>query len=194
MEKAQSPQAPNQSSFLDRWADEVLAAQPLSTPDNNRVTQTTGVPTTPPHVAPAPTTPPPATPTAATQPAQGNVMRDYHDLQNFAEGRNFTVTSTTGGRHNAGSVHGSGCAVDVRTRDRTTQEVDQLIEDARGEGITVRDERTQPAGQAVWSGPHVHLQIPPANRQADGTCFEPQPATPQPAQAPAPAQGPVIRP
>lgn len=178
MEKAEF-----QSSFLDRWANDLLRVQP-TTPTANAVTQTPAVSsnpqTTPTNVLPQPV----ATPSAAQ--TEQNQIRDYHGLQEFAEGQNFTVTSTTGGTHNVGSVHGSGCAVDVRTRDRTPEEVEEMITNAHDQGITVRDERTRPAGQAVWSGPHVHLQVPSENRQANGTCFDhPPTAQPTPAQAPA---------
>jgi uncharacterized Zn-binding protein involved in type VI secretion len=86
-------------------------------------------------------------------------MRDHRDLSNYAQSQGFTVTSTTGGTHNPGSAHGAGRAIDVRTRDKTDAEVDAFIADARRRGIHVRDERSRPPGQAVWSGPHVHLEI-----------------------------------
>jgi hypothetical protein len=84
----------------------------------------------------------------------------YIDLYFFAISWGFDVTSTTGGAHNPGSVHSLGRAVDVRTRDRTDAQVDAFIDAARSSGIRVRDERTRPAGQRVWSGPHVHLSLP----------------------------------
>ncbi len=80
-------------------------------------------------------------------------------LINFARSRGFTVTSTTGGRHNPGSAHYRGRAIDVRTRDKTPQQVEQFIRDARAAGYRVRDERRRPAGQRVWSGPHLHLEF-----------------------------------
>jgi hypothetical protein len=85
--------------------------------------------------------------------------KDWRDLKRFAEGEGFTVTSTTGGQHNVGSKHGRGLAVDVRTRDKSTAQCNALIAKAKAEGITVRDERTKPAGQKVWSGPHIHLEL-----------------------------------
>jgi hypothetical protein len=80
-------------------------------------------------------------------------------LVEFAQARGFTVTSTTGGQHNPGSKHGQGRAIDVRTRDKSDAEVEAFIAEARADGITVYDERTKPPGQAVWSGPHLHLEI-----------------------------------
>lgn len=46
-------------------------------------------------------------------------VKPLDDLVSFAQDRGATVTSTTGGRHNAGSLHGQGKAIDVRTKDRT---------------------------------------------------------------------------
>lgn len=181
MEKAEPSTTQVKPSFLDQWADQFLkTTQPTVSAAPLNQSQSTPV------AAPS-TTPTPQPTTTATTPAQ-NQIRDYHGLQEFAEGQDFTVTSTTGGTHNVGSVHSSGCAVDVRTRDKTPEEVEEMITSARDQGITVRDERTRPAGQAVWSGPHVHLQVPPENRQANGTCFD------LPTAQPTPAQGPAIRP
>lgn len=85
--------------------------------------------------------------------------KDWKDLKRFAEGEGFTVTSTTGGKHNVGSKHGRGLAIDVRTRNKTTAQCNSFIAKAKSEGIIVRDERTKPAGQKVWSGPHIHLEL-----------------------------------
>lgn len=80
-------------------------------------------------------------------------------LEGWVASEGFEVTSgyDTDG-HNTGSLHGAGWAVDVRTRDRTPEEVEELMSKARAAGFVVRDERTRPAGQAKWDGPHVHLQ------------------------------------
>jgi len=85
---------------------------------------------------------------------------DAAGLAQFAQQRGFVVTSTTGGSHNTGSAHYRGRAIDVRTRDHTPAQVDQFIREARAAGFRVRDERFPPPGQPVWSGPHVHLQVP----------------------------------
>lgn len=92
----------------------------------------------------------------ATVPQQ---FQSWRDLAAFAKSRGFTVTSTTGGGHNDGSKHYLGLAIDVRTRDKSPQEVAALIKEAQGLGIVVKDERTRPVGQKVWSGPHIHLEI-----------------------------------
>jgi hypothetical protein len=79
----------------------------------------------------------------------------WRDLSRFANQRGFHVTSTTGGRH-LGWAHRAGRAIDVRTRDHSTSEVNAFMRAARAAGITVIDERR--GGNAAWSGPHLHLQ------------------------------------
>ena len=79
----------------------------------------------------------------------------WRQLSQFAQSHGFTVTSTTGGRH-LGWAHRAGRAIDVRTRDHSSSEVDAFMRAARGAGITVIDERR--GGNSAWSGPHLHLQ------------------------------------
>ena len=84
--------------------------------------------------------------------AQGQTWRE---LSSFATERGFRVTSTTGGHH-LGWAHKAGHAIDVRTRDHTSTQVNTFMQDARSHGITVIDERR--GGNAAWSGAHIHLQ------------------------------------
>ena len=79
----------------------------------------------------------------------------WRELSQFATQRGFTVTSTTGGHH-LGWAHQAGRAVDVRTRDHSSSEINTFMRDARSQGITVLDERQ--GGNSAWSGPHLHLQ------------------------------------
>lgn len=95
----------------------------------------------------------------APKSAKASKPTSWQDLSKFAQDKGFTVTSTTGGKHNVGSKHGKGLAIDVRTRDKTPQQVAEFIKQARAAGIWVKDERTHPPGQKVWSGPHLHLEI-----------------------------------
>ncbi|MBA3499688.1 MAG: hypothetical protein M4D80_27745 [Myxococcota bacterium] len=81
--------------------------------------------------------------------------RTWRELSRFANAHGFTVTSSTGGRH-LGWAHRAGRAIDVRTRDHSNSEVNAFIRAARGQGITVIDERR--GGNSAWSGPHLHLQ------------------------------------
>lgn len=94
--------------------------------------------------------------------AGGPVFTTWLRLKRWAESRGLTVTSTTGGKHNPGSAHYRGLAIDVRTRDRTDAYIDAVIVQARQAGITVVDERKGPPRPGmVWSGPHLHLQAGP---------------------------------
>lgn len=81
-------------------------------------------------------------------------------LFSFAARHNLTVTSSTGGVHNPGSAHYQRRAIDVRSRGLLESTVAQIKAFAAAAGIRVRDERTWPAGQGVWDGPHLHLEIP----------------------------------
>jgi hypothetical protein len=79
----------------------------------------------------------------------------WRELSQFATDHGFHVTSSTGGHH-LGWAHAAGRAVDVRTRDHSSAEVNAFMRAARSQGITVIDERR--GGNAAWSGPHLHLQ------------------------------------
>lgn len=83
---------------------------------------------------------------------------DWQRLSEFAKARGFRVTSTTGGRHNVGSKHYRGMAIDVGTREKSPEEISSFMAAAQAAGIKVRDERSRPAGQKVWGGPHLHLE------------------------------------
>lgn len=81
-------------------------------------------------------------------------------MKNFADTWKLIVTSTTGGRHNKGSLHPLGRAIDVDSKGMSDDYVDRITQEAKRSGIQVIDERRRPAGQKVWSNPHLHLQIP----------------------------------
>jgi hypothetical protein len=88
------------------------------------------------------------------------ISKDSHKLlRAFAEQRGFYVTSDNTGKHNVGSKHYLGRAIDVRTHDKTQIQCEAFIAEAKAAGITVRDERVKPKGQKVWSGPHIHLEV-----------------------------------
>lgn len=86
-------------------------------------------------------------------------FKNFNDLVVLAKENGFTVTSTISGRHNPGSKHFRGLAIDVRTRDKTSKQCDDFIKLCRSLGLIVRDERTRPAGQKIWSGAHLHIEI-----------------------------------
>lgn len=87
------------------------------------------------------------------------IFKDYKDIAEFAKSEGFTVTSTTGGKHNKNSKHYKGLAVDLRTWNKTNAQIEAFIKKARSLGLIVRDERVRPKGQAVWGGAHLHLEI-----------------------------------
>lgn len=79
-------------------------------------------------------------------------------LKAFAKAHGFVVTSGSGGKHNEGNLHALWRAIDVRTRDKTDAEVEAFIRAARRAGYRVLDERKRPPHQAVWGGPHLHVE------------------------------------
>lgn len=84
----------------------------------------------------------------------------YKEISKFSRDNGFHVTSTTGGTHNKGSAHYDQRAVDVSVKGKNDQEVSNFMKAAKEHGYKVRDERTHPAGQKVWGGPHIHLEVP----------------------------------
>ncbi len=83
----------------------------------------------------------------------------YKDIVKVVQSMNFTVTSTTGGRHNPGSDHYKGRACDVRTKNKTNEQIEEFMQIMRDAGYNVLDERIRPFGR-VWSGPHIHISVP----------------------------------
>ncbi|MEF2156389.1 hypothetical protein V3390_09165 [Luteimonas sp. FXH3W] len=90
-----------------------------------------------------------------------------HSRQAFAGAVN-DVAKTVGGRitggmdeagHNTNSVHnGPTGAFDVGMGRETSEQQERIIAAYRADGrFNIRDERTRPPGQAVWSGPHIHI-------------------------------------
>jgi hypothetical protein len=48
----------------------------------------------------------------------------------------------------------------VSVKGKTERQINNFKDKAVGKGYKVRDERTRPPGQKVWSGPHIHLEVP----------------------------------
>ena len=82
----------------------------------------------------------------------------YKAMVRLAHKHGLQVTSTTGGKHNKGSLHARGRAIDVRTRGASSRSLNAFVRDAKKAGYQVMDERVRPRGQKVWSGPHIHIQ------------------------------------
>ncbi len=78
------------------------------------------------------------------------------DLINFAAERNFTVTSgrDSAAVHETRSRHGDGGALDLRTRDKTPEEVARAIREAQARGLRAAYERK---GQGRATGDHLHI-------------------------------------
>ncbi len=94
-----------------------------------------------------------------TRPQREKPPSRLNDLITFAEENKLKVGSTTGGRHNRGSKHYKGNAIDIAGSGAFTDEqVRQLSTAAASRGFLLRDERRRPKGQAVWGGPHVHIE------------------------------------
>jgi hypothetical protein len=76
-----------------------------------------------------------------------------------AEMFGFTVTGKNEKKnHNPGSRHYVGEAIDVRTMGRTNEDIAAFMAFMRSQGYIVVDERVRPKGQAVWGGPHIHVE------------------------------------
>lgn len=87
------------------------------------------------------------------------------DLISFVKEKGLTPGSTTGGRHNTGSKHYSGNAVDIKNSGSfSNEQVVGLKGGAAARGFLVRDERARPKGQKVWGGPHLHLEYAGGNQ------------------------------
>ena len=84
----------------------------------------------------------------------------YDDVLSVIEPHGGRITSTNGGRHNVGSTHYSGGAVDVGMGRETPEQQETIKAQLLAAGYEVRDERSRPRGQAVWSGPHLHITRP----------------------------------
>lgn len=111
---------------------------------------------------------------------------DY--LKQAAKDLGLTITSTTGGKHNPGSRHYTGEAIDIDHRNVTADKLAAL----RARGISVFDERqkTNPA----WSGAHYHLQFTAAQyakRMAEAAKISSR--TEQPSEVKKTVEGSVIK-
>ncbi len=84
----------------------------------------------------------------------------YDDVRSVIAPHGGRITSTNGGRHNVGSTHYSGGAVDVGMGRETPEQQETIKSQLLAAGYEVRDERSRTRGQAVWSGPHLHVTRP----------------------------------
>jgi len=102
--------------------------------------------------------PPAAAPRKSNRAPDGGTF--YGDVRSVIEPHGGRITSTNGGRHNVGSTHYSGGAVDVGMGRETPEQQETIKAQLLAAGYEVRDERSRPRGQVVWSGPHLHITRP----------------------------------
>jgi hypothetical protein len=109
---------------------------------------------------------------AANNYASTNTNFSLKSLIDFAKANKFDVTSTTGGKHNVGSKHYKGRAIDVRTKNKTPEQINQFMALARKAGFRVLDERVRPKGQKKWDGEHLHVELMKKGGQFGGQVIE----------------------
>ena len=108
------------------------------------------------------------------QKTNANVCKNtFLDIVPVVQSLGFVVTSTTRGHHNVHSKHYLGKAVDVRTRDKTDEQVHFLKLTIESMGYIFRDERERPLFQKIWHGQHIHIETP--NCVMYNTDFIPEP-------------------
>lgn len=93
-------------------------------------------------------------------------------LMAFAQQHGYHVTSSMGGQHNPGSLHYQGRAIDI-----ANQGVDynQLVAQAKANGYRVLNELHRMPGEAVWGGPHYHIDTGLSQQPASHTGMMPKP-------------------
>lgn len=85
---------------------------------------------------------------------------NYIEIKNIVTAMGWIVTADVGKKHNGGSKHYSGKAVDVSVRGRTEFHIAVLDEVLKNLGYYLFDERVRPKHQKIWTGPHLHIQVP----------------------------------
>lgn len=92
----------------------------------------------------------------------GDPSQWYASIGDIVKPFGGQIGSTTGGKHNIGSLHPGGNAVDIPLGDWrgiSPENQQAMIDRLQSQpGIRVRDERQRPPGQKEWSGPHLHVE------------------------------------
>ncbi len=100
---------------------------------------------------------PRATPRTKSASVNINLKDEMTDALSIAAKYGLTVTSGKDSRHNVGSAHYAGGAFDLRSNGVNPAVLETAMRELRSAGYYVKDERSKPAGQKVWSGSHVHV-------------------------------------
>lgn len=86
---------------------------------------------------------------------------NYIEVVEIVTKMGWIVTATNTGKHNGGSRHYVGKAVDLSVRNRTEFHIAVLVEVLKNQGYVLIDERKKPRRRGVvWTGPHLHIAIP----------------------------------
>lgn len=94
----------------------------------------------------------------------------YSAVEGILKPYGARVTSTTGDEHNVGSLHPSGAAMDIGVKEFDPARQEALLTALRADPrLYVVDERERPRGQAVWSAPHIHVEIRGARANRGGS-------------------------
>ncbi len=86
-------------------------------------------------------------------------------LLSFADRNGLKITAGKNGKHNVGSRHYVGRALDFSVRVLRNGRPfppgywEHLERDAKQHNLVLLDERTRPPGQVVYGGPHGHVQV-----------------------------------
>lgn len=83
------------------------------------------------------------------------IESDVDQIHNNVAGRDAIVTFTTNGTHSAGSFHYEGNAIDLRTKDLTTSQINEIVEDLV--------EKLGDEYDIVNEGDHIHIEYDPPN-------------------------------
>lgn len=96
-------------------------------------------------------------------------LKHVNYLTGLSKEFGINVTSTTGDTHNTGSKHFKGLAIDIdhTLASANPEKWSQFTSTLSSNGYRVVDERVRPKGQAVWTGPHFHIEYVGTSGQED---------------------------
>jgi hypothetical protein len=79
------------------------------------------------------------------------------NIHNTHANRDAVVTFTTNGTHSPNSLHYSGNAVDLRTRDLTQAQINNIVENLQ--------EQLGDDYDVIFEGDHIHIEYDPPDQQ-----------------------------